>query len=365
MKKQDQESAGNFINMPVVARSQEIIFYKTPNHDNVRIEILLKDENLWMPVNRIAELFDVQRPAVAKHIKNIYSDGELDEESTCSKTEQVRSEGNRAVKRTIPMYNLDMIIAVGYRINSKKATQFRIWATQLLKEYIIKGYVMDDERLKDPAYTFGKDYFEEQLERIRDIRSSERRFYQKITDIYAQCSADYTMDSEITRKFFSTVQNKLHYAVSHETAAEIIRHRADSSKPNMGLTTWKNAPEGRIRKTDVSIAKNYLTADEMENLNSIVTMYLDYAERQAKRGIVMYMRDWVQRLDAFLQFNEEDILSDHGKISAAVAKAFAEEEFAKYTVIRDRNYESDFDRLTAQCEAIDENKQRKGDSYEV
>lgn len=272
------------------------------------------------------------------------------EEATCAKFAQVRQEGQRTVKRQIPFYNLDMIIAVGYRINSKKATQFRIWATQLLKEYIIKGYVMDDERLKDPEYVFGKDYFDEQLERIRDIRSSERRFYQKVTDIYSQCSADYDLNSETTKKFFATVQNKLHFAVAHETAAEIIYHRADSKKPHMGLTSWKNAPDGRIRKADVSVAKNYLSKEEIENLNSIVTMYLDYAERQAKRGVVMYMKDWVQRLDAFLQFNEEDILKDHGKVNAAIAKAFAEEEFAKYQVIRDRTYQSDFDRLLEKTE---------------
>ena len=330
---------------PAVLRSQEIMFYRTPNHNDVRIEILLKDENVWMPQARIAELFEVDRSVVSKHIRNIYAEEELVETATCAKFAQVRQEGKREVKRQIPFYNLDMIIAVGYRINSKKATQFRIWATQLLKEYIIKGYVMDDERLKDPEYVFGKDYFDEQLERIRDIRSSERRFYQKITDIYAQCSADYELNSETTKNFFATVQNKLHFAVAHETAAEIVYHRADSQKPYMGLTSWKNAPDGRIRKADVSVAKNYLSGEEIENLNSIVTMYLDYAERQAKRGVVMYMKDWVERLDAFLQFNEEDILKDHGKISAAIAKTFAEEEFAKYRVIRDKTYQSDFDRL--------------------
>lgn len=335
---------------PTVLRSQEIMFYRTPNHNDVRIEILLKDENVWMPQARIAELFEVDRSVVTKHIKNIYTEGELLEEATCAKFAQVRQEGQRKVTRQLPFYNLDMIIAVGYRINSKKATQFRIWATQLLKEYIIKGYVMDDERLKDPEYIFGKDYFDEQLERIRDIRSSERRFYQKITDIYSQCSADYDLNSETTKNFFATVQNKLHFAVAHETAAEIIYHRADSKKPHMGLTSWKNAPDGRIRKADVSVAKNYLSKEEIENLNSIVTLYLDYAERQAKRGVVMYMKDWVQRLDAFLQFNEEDILKNHGKVSAAIAKAFAEEEFAKYQVIRDRTYQSDFDRLLEKTE---------------
>ena len=327
---------------PTVLRSQEIMFYRTPNHNDVRIEILLKDENVWMPQARIAELFEVDRSVVTKHIRNIFKDEELVEEAVCAKFAHTAEDGKTYQTK---FYNLDMIIAVGYRINSKKATQFRIWATQLLKEYIIKGYVMDDERLKDPEYIFGKDYFDEQLERIRDIRSSERRFYQKITDIYSQCSADYDLNSETTKNFFATVQNKLHFAVAHETAAEIVYHRADSQKPHMGLTSWKNAPDGRIRKADVSVAKNYLSGEEIENLNSIVTMYLDYAERQAKRGVVMYMKDWVERLDAFLQFNEEDILKDHGKISAAIAKTFAEEEFAKYRVIRDKTYQSDFDRL--------------------
>ena len=332
---------------PAVLRSQEIMFYRTPNHNDVRIEILLKDENVWMPQARIAELFEVDRSVVTKHIRNIFKDEELTEEAVCAKFAHTAEDGKTYQTK---FYNLDMIIAVGYRINSKKATQFRIWATQLLKEYIIKGYVMDDERLKDPEYVFGKDYFDEQLERIRDIRSSERRFYQKITDIYAQCSADYELNSETTKNFFATVQNKLHFAVAHETAAEIVYHRADSQKPHMGLTSWKNAPDGRIRKADVSVAKNYLSGEEIENLNSIVTMYLDYAERQAKRGVVMYMKDWVERLDAFLQFNEEDILKDHGKISAAIAKAFAEEEFAKYRVIRDKTYQSDFDRLLEKTE---------------
>lgn len=254
----------------------------------------------------------------------------------------------------INIYNLDAIIAVGYRINSKKVTMFRIWATQVLKEYIIKGFAMNDERLKNPVNFFGKDYFEEQLERIREIHASERRFYQKITDIYARCSADYSPDSQITQDFFSTVKNKLHYAVTHQTAAEIIYSRADSKKVNMGLTTWKNAPDGDIRKPDVSIAKNYLSREEIKNLNEIVTMYLDYAERQAKRGQVMYMKDWVEKLNAFLQFNEEDVLQDKGKVTHEIAKAFAEEEFEKFRVIRDATYKSDFDMLmeaTAQYHA--------------
>ena len=333
--------------------SREILFYRTDNGD-VRVEILLYQESLWLTQAKMAELFDVQKAAVSKHLKNIFEEGELDKSATVSKMETVQNEGGRMVRRTPEFYNLDAIIAVGYRVNSKKATMFRIWANRVLKEYIIKGYVMDDERLKEPENYFGKDYFEEQLERIRDIRSSERRFYQKITDIYSQCSADYDVSSPITQAFFATVQNKLHFAVTHHTAAEIIYGRADSMKQNMGLTSWKNAPQGRIRKADVTVAKNYLDEAELGNLNEIVTMYLDYAERQARRGNIMYMQDWVERLDAFLQFNEEDILENNGTVTAAIAKAFAESEYDKYRTLQDRSYQSDFDRLVGKVDSGDE-----------
>ncbi|WP_405323034.1 virulence RhuM family protein [Fibrobacter sp.] len=326
---------------------KEILLYKTDNEE-VKVEILLLNENLWLTQAKMAELFDVQKAAISKHLKNIFESGELDEKVVVSKMETTTPHGAIAGKEQTKhtnIYNLDAIIAVGYRINSKKATMFRIWATKVLKEYIVKGFVMNDERLKDPQNFFGKDYFEEQLERIREIRASERRFYQKITDIYAKCSADYSFDSQITQDFFATVQNKLHYAVTHQTAAEIIYSRANSKKLNMGLTTWKNAPNGDIRKPDVSIAKNYLSQDEIKSLNEIVTMYLDYAERQAKRGQVMYMKDWVQKLNAFLQFNEEDVLQDKGKVTHEIAKAFAENEFEKFRVIRDATYKSDFDKL--------------------
>ena len=325
----------------------EILLYKTGN-DEVKVEILLKNENLWLTQAKMAELFDVQKAAISKHLKNIFESGELDEKVVVSKMETTTPHGAIAGKeqsRLTNIYNLDAIIAVGYRINSKKATMFRIWATQVLKEYIVKGFAMNDERLKDPQHFFGRDYFEEQLERIREIRASERRFYQKITDIYAKCSADYSPDSEITQEFFATVQNKMHYAVTHQTAAEIVFSRADSKKLNMGLTTWKNAPNGDIHKPDVSIAKNYLSQEEIDTLNRIVTMYLDYAELQAKRGQIMYMKDWVQKLNAFLQFNEKDILEDKGKVTHEIAKAFAESEFEKFRVIRDANYKSDFDML--------------------
>lgn len=326
---------------------KEILLYKTDNAE-VKVEILLQNENLWLTQAKMAELFDVQKAAISKHLKNIFADGELDEKVVVSKMETTTPHGAMVGKeqtKFVNIYNLDAIIAVGYRINSKKATMFRIWATQVLKEYIIKGFAMNDERLKDPQNFFGKDYFEEQLERIREIRASERRFYQKITDIYAKCSADYSPDSQITQDFFATVQNKMHYAVTHQTAAEIIYSRADSKKVNMGLTTWKNAPNGDIRKPDVSIAKNYLSQEEIDTLNRIVTMYLDFAELQAKRGQVMYMKDWVEKLNAFLQFNERDILEDKGKVTHEIAKAFAEGEYDKFRVIRDANYKSDFDKL--------------------
>jgi len=318
----------------------EFLLYTTPN-GKVKVEIFLRDENLWLTQKRMADLFGVGIPAVNKHLKNIFETGELQEDSVISILEITAEDGK---KYSTKFYNLDAIISVGYRVNSAQATHFRVWATQILKEYIIKGFAMDDERLKNPNNIFGKDYFEEQLARIRDIRSSERRFYQKITDIYAQCSADYDPNEEITKQFFATVQNKLHFAISGQTAAEIISNRVNSKKPNMGLTNWKNSPAGTIRKTDISIAKNYLNEKELDGLNRIVTMYLDYAEMQAQKGVLLYMKDWVEKLDAFLQFNEKDILRDSGKISHEVAEELALKEYEKYRSIQDKNYVSDFDR---------------------
>ena len=319
----------------------EFLLYTTPN-GKVKVEIFLRDETVWLTQEKIAQLFGVQRPAVTKHLKNIFESRELKENSVSSILEHTAEDGKNYKTK---FYNLDAIISVGYRVNSRQATHFRIWASQVLKEYIIKGFVMDDERLKNPNNIFGKDYFEEQLARIRNIRSSERRFYQKITDIYAQCSADYDPNEVITKQFFATVQNKLHFAISGQTAAEIIYQRVSSEKINMGLTTWKNVPKkGAIRKTDVSIAKSFLNEKELDGLNRIVTMYLDYAEMQAQKGMVMYMKDWVEKLDAFLQFNEKDILQDSGKISHEIAVALAESEYEKYRVVQDRMLESDFDR---------------------
>lgn len=324
----------------------DIIMYKKDD-GTVNIEILVQNETLWLTQERMAQLFGVDRTVITKHLGNIFKSGELVKESVCAKIAHTASDGK---KYNTQFYNLDAILSVGYRVNSRQATLFRIFASQVLKEYLIKGFVMDDERLKNPHNIFGKDYFDEQLERIRDIRSSERRFYQKITDIYAQCSADYDVNAETTKKFFATVQNKLHFAISGQTAAEIIYNRVDSEKENMGLTTWRNAPKGKIRKPDVIIAKNYLQEDEIKNLNEIVTMYLDYAERQAKKGIVMYMTDWVNKLDAFLQFNEEDILQGNGKITHAMAVALAESEYEKYKIKQDKEYLSDFDRLLLEIE---------------
>ena len=328
----------------------DIIMYNKPD-GSVNIEILVQDETLWMQQSRIAELFDVDRTVITKHLNNIFKEGELDEDSVCAKIAHTAADGK---KYNTKFYNLDAILSVGYRVNSRQATMFRIFASQVLKEYLIKGFVMNDERLKNPENIFGKDYFDEQLERIRDIRSSERRFYQKITDIYSQCSADYDVNAIETRDFFATVQNKLHFASTKQTAAEIVYKRADSNKKNMGLTSWKNAPEGAIRKSDVSIAKNYLDEKELKSLNEIVTMYLDYAERQANRGIVMYMKDWAERLDAFLQFNEEEVLKDKGKVTHIIAKTFAESEFEKYRQIQEREYISDFDKLVLRIQQSEE-----------
>jgi hypothetical protein len=321
----------------------EILLYTTPNR-KVKVEMYLQNETIWLTQQKIADLFGVERSVVTKHLKNIYDENELSKEATCAKIAQVQTEGNRTVNRLIEFYNLDAIISVGYRVNSSQATAFRIWATERLKEYIIKGFAMDDERLKNPDNIFGKDYFEEQLARIRDIRSSERRFYQKITDLYAQCSADYEKDSTVTKTFFATVQNKLHWAITQHTAAEIVVARADASKTNMGLTVWKNSPAGKIRKEDVSVAKNYLDKNELDGLNRIVSMYLDFAENQAIKGVAMYMKDWVKKLDAFLQFNEAAILTNAGKISHQEAVIKAEGEFEKFRIIQERNYESDFDK---------------------
>jgi len=318
----------------------EFLLYTTPN-GKVKVEIFLHNENIWLTQKLIASLFNCSTDNVSLHLKNIFESNELKEKSV---TEEFSVTADDGKKYKTKHYNLDAIISVGYRVNSANATLFRIWATERLKEYIIKGFTMDDERLKNPNTIFGKDYFEEQLARIRDIRSSERRMYQKITDIYAQCSADYSSNSDITKDFFATVQNKLHFAITGKTAAEIISERVSSAKPNMGLTVWKNSPKGAIRETDVVIAKNYLNEKELDELNRIVEMYLVYAENQARRGKIMRMKDWVKKLDSFLRFSENTILQDLGKVSHEVAEALALEEYEKYRVEQDKNYISDFDK---------------------
>jgi hypothetical protein len=319
--------------------TSEIILFSSSD-GNVRVEVFYSGETFWLTQKRMAELFDVEIPAVSKHLKNIFETEELKESAVISKMETTAADGKNYVTA---FYNLDAIIAVGYRVNSKKATHFRIWATKTLREFIIKGFVLDDERLKQ-GKRFGKDYFDELLDRIREIRASERRFYQKITDIYEQCSIDYNKDADVTQTFFKTVQNKLHWAITGKTAAQIIAERANASDPNMGLHTWKNAPQGKILKSDVSIAKNYLIEKEIKELERVVTMYLDYAENQAAREMPMKMTNWVEKIDGFLQFNEYKILKDAGSVSHEVAKKIAESEYERFRVVQDNNFESDFDK---------------------
>lgn len=306
------------------------------------IEVRVGDDNVWLTQKLIAKLFDVNIPAISKHLKNIYDEGELSKKATISILETVQDEGGRSVKRSVEYFNLEVIIAVGYRVNSLRATDFRRWATQVLKNYAIRGYVLDDARLKNGTF-LSKQYFKDLILEIRDIRESERNFYQQITDIYAT-AMDYDLESPTTKDFFASVQNKLHFAIHGHTAAELIINRADHQKDYMGLKAWKKAPDGKILKSDVVVAKNYLNQKEIKSLNRIVTMYLDYAEHQAEKGIPMTMKDWAQKLDVFLQFNNEEVLQNLGKVTAEIAKAFAESEFEKYRPIQDKLYLSDFDR---------------------
>ena len=326
--------------------THDFLIYKDDDND-VKVNVLLINKDIWLTQNLIAELFGVARSTITDHINNILKSGELKEETSVVISDE--SSGGRKPK----LYNLDMIIAVGYRVNSKKATNFRIWATKVLKEYLITGVVMDDERLKNPNYIFGEDYFERTLERIRNIRSSERRFYQKITDIYST-SVDYDKDSETTKDFFKTVQNKLHYAVTGNTAAEIIYNRVDAEKEHMGLTNWKESPDGPIYRYDVDVAKNYLNEKELKDLNRIVTMYLDYAEYQAENHNAMTMNDWVDRLNAFLQFNGKEILKNAGKISQKVAQKLAYKEYDKYKLMQDKLYVSDFDKFIEEVKLLED-----------
>jgi hypothetical protein len=320
----------------------EFLLYTAPD-GTVKVEVFCRDETVWLSQKALAALFGVQVPAIAKHLKNIFDSGELHREATVSKMEIVQMESHRRVIREVEFFNLDAIIAVGYRVNSYQATQFRIWATKTLREFMIKGFALDDERLKNGGKLFGKDYFNELLERIREIRASERRFYQKITDIYA-LSADYNPSAPLTKDFFAAVQNKLHWAITGQTAAELIYASADAQKLCMGLTTWKHAPQGKILKSDVTVAKNYLSQAHVQELNRIVSAYLDLAENRAERGILMKMADWARFLDSFLELSDYPVLQDKGKITALEARLKAEGEYEIFRARQDAEYVSDFDR---------------------
>lgn len=331
------------------------IFYQALDGKiNVQVIVDPESETVWASQKTLGELFNVAKSTISEHTANIFETGELDRVSTVRKIRTVQQEGSRHVSREIEFYNLDFIIAIGYRVNSIQATQFRKWATSVLREYLIKGFALDDERLKQGKQLFSKDYFDELLERIREIRASERLFYQKITDIYAT-SIDYDANSAVTQEFYATVQNKLHWAIHGHTAAELIKLRADSSQPNMGLMSWKSQERGgKILKSDVTVAKNYLQEAELSELNRVVTMYLDFAENMARRQVQMKMTDWVSRLDAFLTFNEYVLLKDAGTVSATVAKKLAEGEYDKFRVVQDRNFRSDFDSLVKHTQDRDE-----------
>ena len=323
--------------------AEYLTFVASTGESDVSFEMRYEDENIWLTQKMMAVLYDVSLPTINEHIKKIYADGELTEEATIRKFRIVQEEGTRKVNRELTHYNLQMIIAVGFKVNNQRAVQFRKWAGQIVKDYTIQGWTMDAERLKK-GHMFTDEYFDRQLQQIREIRLSERKFYQKVTDLYAT-AFDYDKDAKTTRLFFKTVQNKMHFAVHRHTAAELIVERADATKEHMGLTTWENAPDGKILKADVTVAKNYLNEQEMNYLERIVSLYLDYAELQAERKIPMSMEDWAKRLDGFLEFNGNELLTGPGKISAEQAKLHAETEYEKDRVIQDRLYESDFDRF--------------------
>lgn len=326
----------------LASNNSDFILYTSSDGD-VRVDVFINNETVWLTQKAMAQLFGCSSDNISLHLKNIFNDGELEKNSVSEEFSATASDGK---KYNTKFYNLDAIIAIGYRINSKQATLFRIWATKTLKEYIIKGFVLDDKRLKQGGQLFGKDYFEELLERIREIRASERRFYQKITDIYAQCSIDYDAKSDLTLNFYKTVQNKLHWAITGSTAAEIIDNRADASKLNMGLTTWKNSPTGKILKSDTGVAKNYLQEKEIRELNRLVELYLNFAELQAERNIPMKMSEWIEVLDSFLKINRYDLLNNLGRISHEDAIKKAALEYEKFRIVQDQQFISDFDNET-------------------
>ena len=329
--------------------AEYLTFIAATGDDKNSIEVRYEDENIWITQKMLAVLYEVETNTINYHIKKIFEDSELSEVATIRKFRIVQTEGNRQVSRDVEHYNLQMIIAVGFKVNSERAVQFRKWVNFIAKEYTIKGYAMDDERLKNDGSILTKKYFEEQLERIREIRSSERKFYQKITDIYAT-AIDYDRDAKSTKRFYATVQNKMHFAVHGHTAAELIVERADSTKEHMGLTTWQDSPNGKIKKSDVVIAKNYLTETEMTQLNRMVSAYLDFAEDMANRHIPLTMADWETRLNKFIEMFEYGLLQDAGKVSTEIAKIHAETEFEKYRVIQDKLFMSDYDRFIEKLE---------------
>ena len=329
--------------------AEYLTFIAATGDDKNSVEVRYEDENIWITQKMLALLYEVETNTINYHIKKIFEDSELQEDSTIRKFRIVQTEGNRQVSRDVDHYNLQMIIAVGFKVNSERAVQFRKWVNTIAKEYTIKGFAMDDERLKNDGSILTKKYFEEQLERIREIRSSERKFYQKVTDIYAT-AIDYDKDSAATKRFYATVQNKMHYAVHGHTAAELIVERADSTKEHMGLTNWQDAPSGKIKKSDVTIAKNYLSEDELGQLNRMVSAYLDFAENMANRHVPLTMADWEKRLNGFIEMFEYGLLNDAGKVTAEIAKLHAETEFEKYRIIQDRLFMSDYDRFIEELE---------------
>ena len=337
----------------LIGNEKNILFY-SDEEGNTKVEVLLENEDVWLNTEALASLFNIDRSGIVRHINNIYKDEELDENSTCAKIAQVQKEGNREVKRIYPYYNLDMIISIGFRVNSKKAIKFRTWANKIIKDYMVQGFALNDERFLK-AEKSDQEYFKRLLERIKLIRTSERMFYQKITDIFAECSIDYDKNSDTAITFYKTIQNKFHYAITGNTAAEIVYKRVDSKKENMGLTTWENSPDGKILKSDVIIAKNYLNEQEIKNLNNLVNLFLDIAENNAERSITMYMEDWKNEVDNALKVFHYEVLEGKGKISHKQAVERAENEYEKYKAIQDKNYVSDFDRLLSKTKQI-ENK---------
>ena len=344
MKKTKQPPKSTEVSLVRSSAAEYLTFVAATGNEDASVEMRYEDENLWLTQKMMASLYDVSVPAISQHLKRIYADNELARETTVKQYLMVQTEGDREVQRTVDHYSLQAIIAVGFKIENERAVQFRKWANQIVKDYTIQGWVMDVDRLKSGGSVLTEDFFERQLEKIREIRLSERKFYQKITDIYAT-ALDYDASATATKRFFAAVQNKLHYAIHGQTAAEVVVDRADHQKDNMGLTHWEGAPHGKIHKYDVSVAKNYLSEFELAQMQRIVSAYLDMAELQAMRRIPMTMQDWEERLGGFLKLWDREILQDAGKVSAEIAKAHAESEFEKYRIVQDRLFESDFDRM--------------------